>query len=223
MQMTDHEILSSYSQAKDQKEQIKILADLNCTSVWEMREYLVSLGAQIDGRWFQHLNPKRVGMAEKGGKNKGAAADPDARLKDLKTALADKEKEIGELQARLAWQDETLEEFRRDQIVKQCELEEQSKRIRESKEAEQKYQATIAELESKIFTLETNAAEPAEKELNFSSILEFFISDLQPMQAYLCGRLLEELYAWRSKERGVRYNVLRVLDRLMYGAEENEQ
>ena len=63
----------------------------------------------------------------------------------------------------------------------------------------------------------SDADEPAEKELNFSSILEFFISDLQPMQAYLCGRLLEELYAWRSKERGVRYNVLRVLDRLMYG------
>lgn len=44
MVMDDTEIRNSYNQAKDKKEQVKVLADLNCVSPSEMRAHLVDLG-----------------------------------------------------------------------------------------------------------------------------------------------------------------------------------
>ena len=46
MQMTDGEILTSWKQAKDQKAQLGILADLNAVSVKTMREKLLEMGAE---------------------------------------------------------------------------------------------------------------------------------------------------------------------------------
>lgn len=40
MQMTENEILRSYNQAKDKKEQVKILADLNCCSKEDIQKIL---------------------------------------------------------------------------------------------------------------------------------------------------------------------------------------
>lgn len=53
MVMDDTEIRNSYNQAKDKKEQVKVLADLNCVSPSEMRAHLVDLedGEPLD--WFR--------------------------------------------------------------------------------------------------------------------------------------------------------------------------
>lgn len=50
MQMSDNEILGNYRRAKDQKAQVKILADLNAVSEPEMAEKLRSLGIKVPGR-----------------------------------------------------------------------------------------------------------------------------------------------------------------------------
>ena len=47
MQMSDTEILSSFREAKDQKKQIGVLADLNAVSPDEMQRYLHELGAPV--------------------------------------------------------------------------------------------------------------------------------------------------------------------------------
>lgn len=44
MVMTDDEIATSYRQAKNQKAQIKVLADLNGTNTVEMRQHMVAMG-----------------------------------------------------------------------------------------------------------------------------------------------------------------------------------
>ena len=51
--MAESELLESYKTCKDQKKQIRILADLNCTTVTEIRNYLVSKGCTVpeDGRY----------------------------------------------------------------------------------------------------------------------------------------------------------------------------
>ena len=97
MVMTDGEILRSYTQAKDPKEQVAILADLNACSVWEMREKLVSLGAQLDGRWYQNHNPKRKGMSAKGGKNAAKKKNSEfgIRNSELNESEAAETREVG--------------------------------------------------------------------------------------------------------------------------------
>ena len=55
MQMTDSEILSNYRGAKNQKAQVKILADLNAVSEPEMAEKLRSLGIKVPGRAVKEL------------------------------------------------------------------------------------------------------------------------------------------------------------------------
>lgn len=67
MKMTDFEILTEYREAKDKKKQVKILADRNVCGVWEMALFLKELGAEINLRWFQNLNPKRDEVNKKMG------------------------------------------------------------------------------------------------------------------------------------------------------------
>ena len=55
MQMTDSEILGNYRGAKNQKAQVKILADLNAVSEPEMVEKLWSLGVKVPGRAAKDL------------------------------------------------------------------------------------------------------------------------------------------------------------------------
>ena len=55
MQMTDSEILGNYRGAKNQKAQVKILADLNAVSEPEMVEKLRSLGVKVPGRAAKDL------------------------------------------------------------------------------------------------------------------------------------------------------------------------
>lgn len=101
MNMTDNEILRDYKQAKDKKEQVKILADLNQCSVWEMYEKLSALGAEIDGRSFQQYNPKREGLSAKGGQKTAEmkAADPQTITEQLRRQLREKEDIITQLKA----------------------------------------------------------------------------------------------------------------------------
>lgn len=55
MQMTPGEILRSYKEAKDQKEQIQILADMNVTTKEHIVQILIEQG--VDGRTLPH--PRR--------------------------------------------------------------------------------------------------------------------------------------------------------------------
>lgn len=58
MVMDEHEILFSYKNAADQKEQVKILAELNDVDVWTMVTFLKEHGAEISYQKFQKYNPK---------------------------------------------------------------------------------------------------------------------------------------------------------------------
>lgn len=48
MQMTEEEIKRNYTGAKNKRDQIKVLAELNCTSISEIREILVRTGIKED-------------------------------------------------------------------------------------------------------------------------------------------------------------------------------
>ena len=65
MVMTEKQILDDYRDAKDQKEQVKILADLNDVDVWTMVTYLREHGAEISYQKFQRYNPKWVAALDK--------------------------------------------------------------------------------------------------------------------------------------------------------------
>ena len=67
MQMTEFEILKEYREAKDMKEQVKILADCNLCDVWDMVVFFKEHGADINLRWFQNLNPNRAEVNKKMG------------------------------------------------------------------------------------------------------------------------------------------------------------
>lgn len=59
MKMQDDELLACYDAAPDKQEAIRELANRNLVDTWDMRCYLMELGAKVDGRWFQNLNPNR--------------------------------------------------------------------------------------------------------------------------------------------------------------------
>ena len=65
MVMTEKQILDDYRGAKDQKEQVKILAELNAVDVWTMATWLKEHGAGINLQNFQKWNPKWKASAEK--------------------------------------------------------------------------------------------------------------------------------------------------------------
>lgn len=58
MVMDDHEILFSYNNAANPKEQVKILADLNAVDVWTMAKWLKEHGATVNLQKLQRYNPK---------------------------------------------------------------------------------------------------------------------------------------------------------------------
>lgn len=57
MEMTNGDILKSYEEAKNKREQVRILAQLNLTSQERIVEILREQG--VDGRAFQWLHPNR--------------------------------------------------------------------------------------------------------------------------------------------------------------------
>lgn len=50
--MTDSEIISSYKNAENYKDQVKILAELNSVPVQEMAKKMRDLGLDVDMRWY---------------------------------------------------------------------------------------------------------------------------------------------------------------------------
>ena len=66
MVMDEHEILFSYKNAADQKEQVQILAELNAVDVWTMATWLKEHGAKINLQHFQKYNPKWRGATSSG-------------------------------------------------------------------------------------------------------------------------------------------------------------
>lgn len=82
MVMPENQILLDYKAAADQKEQVKILAELNQTDVWTMAKWLKEHGASINLQKFQRWNPKWRD-----------AVDRDVRYVAPETAAAPEEQE----------------------------------------------------------------------------------------------------------------------------------
>lgn len=57
MVMSDHEILTSYREAKNKFKQLAILAELNACSNKEMAKFLMDAGEEVDRRYIGHLKP----------------------------------------------------------------------------------------------------------------------------------------------------------------------
>lgn len=70
MEMTKGDILKSYEEAKNKREQVRILAQLNLTSQERIVEILREQG--VDGRAFQWLHPSRA-------KDKKEKAEPPVK------------------------------------------------------------------------------------------------------------------------------------------------
>ena len=84
MVMDEHEILFSYKNAADQKEQVQILAELNAVDVWTMATWLKEHGAEIKLQHFQKYNPKWI-RGTSGGERKEKAnpsEDQDAPTRE---------------------------------------------------------------------------------------------------------------------------------------------
>ena len=75
MTMTKNEICRNYREAKDKPEQIKILADLNCTSVAEIEKILADHGEKVE----QSPKSNRGKKAEA----KGEAVVMPARVEEI--------------------------------------------------------------------------------------------------------------------------------------------
>ena len=58
IKMDEGEILREYRTAKNPREQIRVLADLNAVTVAEMTQWLIDHGEIVDGRVTRHLKPK---------------------------------------------------------------------------------------------------------------------------------------------------------------------
>lgn len=102
MQMTDSEILREYKEAKDPKAQVKILADENVVSIWEMATHLKEIGADIKLNWFGKYNPKITNGIKTQQPVKAPAPEPEedifAILIRLENKLKALKKKIAELE-----------------------------------------------------------------------------------------------------------------------------
>lgn len=58
IKMDEGEILREYRTAKNPREQIRVLADLNTVTVAEMAQWLVDHGETVDGRVVRYHKPK---------------------------------------------------------------------------------------------------------------------------------------------------------------------
>lgn len=58
LKMDEGEILREYRTAKNPREQIMVLADLNTVTVAEMAQWLIDHGETVDGRVTRHHKPK---------------------------------------------------------------------------------------------------------------------------------------------------------------------
>lgn len=106
MVMTDEEILREYREAADQRKQVKILADENCTGIWEMATHLKDHGADISLAWFRRYNPKyqeqtadrKPAQAEAPAKEEAPVDDIFATLIRLENKLKLLRKKLKELE-----------------------------------------------------------------------------------------------------------------------------
>lgn len=64
MTMTDNEICRNYRAAKNKPEQIKILADMNCTTVDEVKKILISGGELVEEPQKSNRGKKPVVMPD---------------------------------------------------------------------------------------------------------------------------------------------------------------
>ena len=64
--MSKEEILRSFKEAKNKTNQIKVLADMNCTTSKEMRNWLIENGAEVpeDKRFKNNHQPKNKDIIE---------------------------------------------------------------------------------------------------------------------------------------------------------------
>lgn len=77
MVMDANQILLDYKNAADPKEQVSILADLNCVDVWTMAKWLKENGAAINLQNFQKFNPAWVAATVNGQKKAKAKSQEE--------------------------------------------------------------------------------------------------------------------------------------------------
>lgn len=93
MVMTPNEICRNYREAKNKPEQIKILADMNCISVGDIKKILADGGEQVE-------EPPKTNRGKKPEKNKPAVM-PDVILDILANELDALDMQIKLLQNQL--------------------------------------------------------------------------------------------------------------------------
>lgn len=87
MQMTPNEIRRDYEAAKKKKEQLQILADLNCCTVEEIREILIAEGVDKRSLSWTYRNPKGKAAAKKEAKKEPALKPVQCDFKAALTAI----------------------------------------------------------------------------------------------------------------------------------------
>ena len=220
MIMDDHEILMRYKEAADQKRQIGILADLNDCSVWEMREKLISLGAAVDGRWYQNQNPARrrreaedpndksafgIRDAERRGEGPGArtadeTAEPiagmerkDAELADLRQAVREKTEWIDGLERKLEERNGRIADLeqRNNEI-----FQDRANIMRGAKGEIERLTERLRDCESYVRELESalDAGRRVDADADWADVLHLFLEPFYGVEAYAAGRILEALY-----------------------------
>lgn len=83
LMMPEDELLESYRTCKDQKKQIHILADLNCTTVKEIRAFLEEKGFEVpeDGRCAKRKGSNMaVSINTSNGTNEAEVAVPPTHV-----------------------------------------------------------------------------------------------------------------------------------------------
>ena len=119
MQMTESEIKTNIMQAKDQKKQIPICAQVNGCSIDKIREILKKQG--VDLRKLTGAAPKYPGKKSKGQPQESAAESQQitvaqamaalyARIGELKKQRAEIDKELNEMSTQLVRMDEAIGE-----------------------------------------------------------------------------------------------------------------
>ena len=202
--MEDQELRVRYNEAADQKEQVGILAELNGVSVWEMRNKLVELGCSVDGRWFQNQNPNRTKPAvpkttateeEALRELRALRKDLQERIQTIETlelTVAQKERQLGDLEARLSDKDAAAERLtaqldamsrEREALVAGC------------RDEVERLNAALLEARDRCETLQDAAEAPKPTEL--SDVINAFVDGRSGFSAYLWGRLIDAIWCAR--------------------------
>ena len=101
MTMTDNEICRNYREAKNRPEQIKLLADMNCTTVDEIKKILVAKGELVVAPPKTNRGKKPQEKPKQAEENPKTVAIPDAVMETLAAELDALDMQISLTKAKL--------------------------------------------------------------------------------------------------------------------------